>query len=242
MSSQVRIQPDSGLWSLARSSRPTSRSAASRTFSGRSACFDPGAEVVGAVGFALAEFLADRGQLLAQQELALGLLHAVADVVTDLLGDVHLGQVRPGPADQQLQTGCHVGGLEDLALLLVGQVRRPAGGVGQHGRVGHLLDGVDHLPGVPLLQVGDDQRLVFGGKLFRAVGDGLVVDQFGLHPQRGAGAGDAGADPGAPSGAQHRGGSAAGQPADLLDGGDDAECGIAVLQARGEQHLADAVA
>ncbi|KDP05736.1 hypothetical protein MAV101_14285 [Mycobacterium avium subsp. hominissuis 101] len=37
VSSQVRIQPDSGLWSLARSSLPTSRSAASRTFSGRSA-------------------------------------------------------------------------------------------------------------------------------------------------------------------------------------------------------------
>ena len=37
VSSQVRIQPDSGEASLARSSRPTSRSAASRTFSGRSA-------------------------------------------------------------------------------------------------------------------------------------------------------------------------------------------------------------
>ncbi len=37
VSSHVRIQPASGLWSLARSSLPTSRSAASRTFSGRSA-------------------------------------------------------------------------------------------------------------------------------------------------------------------------------------------------------------
>ena len=37
VSSQVRIQPPSGLCSLERSSLPTSRSAASRTFSGRSA-------------------------------------------------------------------------------------------------------------------------------------------------------------------------------------------------------------
>ena len=37
VSSQVRIQPASGFWSLLRSSLSTSRSAASRTFSGRSA-------------------------------------------------------------------------------------------------------------------------------------------------------------------------------------------------------------
>ena len=155
--------------------------------------------------------------------------------------DVHLGQVRPGPADQQLQTCCHVGGLEHLALLLVGQVRRPAGRVGQHRRVGHLLDGVDHLPGVPLLQVGDDQRLVLGGELLGAVGGRLVVDEFGLHPERGTRAGHPGADPGAAAGAEHGGGCAAGEPADLLDGGDDAEGGIAILQTGGEQHLADAV-
>ena len=33
-----------------------------------------------------------------------------------------------------------------LALLLVGQVRRVAGGVGQRGRVGDLVDDVDDLP------------------------------------------------------------------------------------------------
>ena len=74
----------------------------------------------------------------------------------------------------------------------------------------------------------------------RAVGGRLVVDQFGLHPECGARTGDAGADPGAAAGAQHGGRSAAGEAADLLDGGDDAECGIAIVQSRGEQHLADA--
>ena len=81
VSSQVRIQPASGVWSLARSSLPTSRSAASRTFSGQVGGLDAGAVVVGALGLVLAELLADRGELLAQQELALALLHALADVV-----------------------------------------------------------------------------------------------------------------------------------------------------------------
>ena len=93
MSSQVRIQPASGEASLARSSLPTSRSAASRTFSGRSARLDAGPVVGGAVRLVLAELLADRGELLAQQELALGLLQPLADVVVDLLGDLLLGEV-----------------------------------------------------------------------------------------------------------------------------------------------------
>ena len=62
---------------------------------------DPGAVVVGALGLALAELLADRGELLAQQELALALLHALADVVADLVGDLDLGQVVAGPLDQR---------------------------------------------------------------------------------------------------------------------------------------------
>ena len=82
---------------------------------------------------------------------------------------------------EQLEPLVDVGGLEELALLLVGQVRRPAGGVGQRGRVGHLLHGVDHLPGVPLLQDGDHQRLVLGGQLAGLpIGHRLVVDEFGL--------------------------------------------------------------
>src|SRR5664279_2972099 len=130
----------------------------------------PGAEIICAVRFALAEFLADRGQLLAQQELALALLHPVPDVLTDLLGDVHLGQVGAGPTDQQLEATLDLRGLQHLTLLFSGEVRGPAGRVGQLGRLGHLLDGVDHLPGVTLLQVRDDQRLVFCGKLFGPLG------------------------------------------------------------------------
>ena len=61
---------------------------------------DAGAVVVGAVRLVLAELLADGGELLAQQELALALLHALAHVVADLLGDLELGQVLAGPVDR----------------------------------------------------------------------------------------------------------------------------------------------
>ena len=53
-----------------------------------------GGGVTGQVG----ELLADRGQLLAQQELLLLLLHALLDVLADRLRDVQLGQVLLGPA------------------------------------------------------------------------------------------------------------------------------------------------
>ena len=45
----------------------------------------------------LAQLLADGGELLAQQELALLLVHALLDVLADGLGDVQLGEVLLGP-------------------------------------------------------------------------------------------------------------------------------------------------
>ena len=46
----------------------------------------------------LAQLLADRGELLAQQELALLLVHALADVVADRLGDLQLGEMAAAQA------------------------------------------------------------------------------------------------------------------------------------------------
>ena len=157
---------------------------------------DPAAVVVGPVGLALAELLADRGELLAQQELALALLHALADVLADLVGELDLGEVLAGPPDQRLEPRLHVGGLEQLALAVDREVRRVAGGVGDRGRVGHLVDRVDDLPGLAPLEHGDDQPLVLLGQLAGAVGD-VLVDRLDLDPQRRAGPGHAGADPAA---------------------------------------------
>ena len=97
MSSQVRIQPASGLWSEVRSSLSTSREGGRADRLGQVGLLDAGAVVVGALRLALAQLLADRGELLAQQELALGLLHALADVLADLLGDLLLGEVLAWP-------------------------------------------------------------------------------------------------------------------------------------------------
>ena len=92
---------------------------------------DTGAVVVGTVRLALAELLADRGELLAQQEFLLRLLHAVADVLGDLVVDLHLGKVVAGPVDQRPQPFGHVGRLQQLTLLHVGQIRRVTRRVGE---------------------------------------------------------------------------------------------------------------
>ena len=100
----------------------------------------PAAVVVGALGLALAELLADRRELLAEQELALGLLHPLADVLADLVGDLGLGEVVAGPGDDRLEPLLDVRGLQQLALLLVGEVRRVAGRVRDRAGVAHLVD------------------------------------------------------------------------------------------------------
>ena len=67
---------------------------------------DPGPVVLllgGGLAVQLGQLLPDGGELLAKQELTLLLLHAFLDVVADGLGDVQLGQVLAGPADEQLQ-------------------------------------------------------------------------------------------------------------------------------------------
>ena len=157
---------------------------------------DPGAVVVGALRLALAELLADRGELLAQQVLALRLLHAVADLLADLVGELRLGEVLAGPGDERLEALLDVGGLQQLALAVVGEVRRVAGRVGDRAGVGHPVHGVDDLPGLAALEHGDDEPLVLLGQLAGAVGD-VLVDRLDLDPQGGAGAGDPAADAGA---------------------------------------------
>ena len=112
----MRIQAASGVWSLERSSLSTSLSSAVADVLGQVGGLDPGAVVVGALGLALAQLLADRGELLAQQELALRLLHALADVLADLVGDLGLGEVVAGPGDHGLEPLLDVRGLEQLAL------------------------------------------------------------------------------------------------------------------------------
>ena len=74
----------------------------------------------------LAELLADRLHLLAQEVLALLLLGARLDVVADALAHLHLGEPLALEAHGELEPLDDVDGLEQLDLLLEGQVGRVA--------------------------------------------------------------------------------------------------------------------
>ena len=188
--------------------------------------FDPGPVVVllGALAVAaqLVELLADRGELLAEQEFLLLLLHALGHVLADGLRDVKLGQVVLDPADRGLKPAFHVGGLKQLQLLLGGQVTRVPGTVRDRRRVVELLDHVHDLPRAALLQRRDDQGLVLLGQLRCLRSQAGLLDDRALDPQRRAGTGRALADLHPGQGAQHRARLAAWQPADLLDDGERA--------------------
>jgi len=85
--------------------------------------------------FALAELLANRRQLLAQDELALGLLHALGNAGSDLVAQRQLGECLFGPRQHLLEPLLDVDGLEQLNLLFEGEVRRVPRGVGHLSRV-----------------------------------------------------------------------------------------------------------
>ena len=107
--------------------------------SGRSAARPPGAVVVGlvlVVGAQLPQLLADGLELAAQQELALGLLHALLDVGLDPLAQREVGEHLAGPGEHQAQAVDDVDRLEDLHLLGERQVGRVAGHVGHPARLG----------------------------------------------------------------------------------------------------------
>ena len=93
----MRIQACSGDCWLVRSSRSISLSTALRAFSGSVELGELGAVLADDVVVALAQLLADGGQLLAQQVLALLLVDALGDVGADLRGDLQLGQVVAWP-------------------------------------------------------------------------------------------------------------------------------------------------
>src|SRR5438105_1168276 len=83
------------------------------------------------VGLAFVQLLLDRLELLAQEELPLRLLHALGDIAADLLLERSVGQDALGPLDERGQPLLEVDRLQDLQLLLGGQVGRVACEVGQ---------------------------------------------------------------------------------------------------------------
>jgi hypothetical protein len=91
-------------------------------------------------GVVVAQFLADRLHLLAQEVVALLLLGARLDVVADALADLELGQPLALQPERKLEPLGDVQGLQQLYLLRVVDVGRVAGGVGQHAGLADAPD------------------------------------------------------------------------------------------------------
>ena len=186
----------------------------------------------------LAELLLDRVHLLPEQVLALGLLHPLADVLTDLVLEAHLAQDLSGPPQDLRQALLDVQGLQDLDLLLEGQVRGVPGRVGHGPRVldpseelGDLRDAAglhDVLQDGPVLASELSRPL---GRL-RRIGRRVDLDPGGV-----AGPGDPGADRGAVKAPDDHGLHPRGQAADVLDLADGADAGVPAVDPRDEQQL-----
>jgi hypothetical protein len=200
---------------------------------------DPAPVVVGAalVGVAeLAELLSDRLQLAAQEELSLGLLHPLFDVVLDPLAQRQVGQGVLGPRQDERQPVGDVQGLQDLHLLGEGQIGRVPGQVGQPARRAHLAQLGRDPAGSPAEQDVLEDGPVLAGERDGAFVVGIVlVDRLCLHPQGRPGAGHARADQRPPLAAHHEGRQPARQLAALDHLGHHADRPVAAVDVGHEQ-------
>ncbi len=211
---------------LARALEPVDlRVIASRAASGSCRGFEATPVVVdGVVVAGLPELLADRGELLAQQELALRLVHVVADASADLIRQLELGQRLARPAERLLEARLGVERLEQLDLALDRQVGRPAGGVGERAGVVDALQRVGEARRAELL--GDPahdgpvlpRQLTGPAGLGRRLGDGLDAE-----PDAGVTRSARARRRARGQAAQHQGAPSAGQVALVLDPGDGAD-------------------
>src|SRR2546430_12156852 len=94
------------------------------------------AVVLGDRALVLAELLANRLQLLAQDVLALLLLGALFDVLADPVADLQLGQALTLKPHSELEPLDDVDRLEQLYPLLEGGLRGVGGGIGQRAGLG----------------------------------------------------------------------------------------------------------
>ena len=227
---------DSPVCSPMRSRRASSLSACSLTVLGHVGVLDLGAVLLGDRRVVLAELLADRVHLLAQEVLALLLLGALLHVLADALADLQLGEALALQLDGQLEALGDVERAQQLDLLLVGEVGGVAGRVGQRAGLGDRAQERGDAP-VVAAQLEDllDRRAVLALELARAfVGGDLVGALVDLDAQLAVGAGLRGADQRAVLAGDGDRTAAAGQ-ADLLgDLGDRADLEELVLVARHE--------
>ncbi len=175
---------------------------------------DLGAVLLHDRALVLAQLLADRLHLLAQEVVALLLIGALLHILADALSDLQLGQALALQLDRQLQPVGDVERPKQLDLLLVAEVGGVAGRVGQRaGLDDRAQEGRD--PAIVAAQLEDllDDRAVLPFKLARAAvhrrAVGLLCDldaQLALRACLGS------ADQGTRDARDRDGTAAAGQP------------------------------
>ncbi len=197
------------------------------------------AVVVGQAALILAELLADRLHLLAQEVLALLLLGAGLDVVADATADLQLGEPLALELQRERQALGHVERLEDADLLVEVQVGAVAGRVGQRAGIGDAAqEGSDAVVGAALLEDLLDDGAVLALELARALVDRLVVGMLAhLHAQVAPCVALCRAHDLAAGDALQRGAArAAGQADRAGHVGDRADLRVLAVLARDEQH------
>ena len=184
----------------------------------------------------LAELLADRVHLLAEEPLALLLLRALLDVVTDAAPHLQLGEPLPLELEGELQPLDDVDGLEQLDALREGDVGRVGARVGERAGLGdraqELADAV-----VGAAQVEDllDDGAVLALELARLHGRRVLVGpllDLGAKPAERVAVG--GADDAAVEALQVTARHAAGHADAVGDLGDGADGGVLALVTRHE--------
>ena len=117
-----------------RSSRPSSLTRLLVRLLGHLGGLDLRAVLLDDRGVVLAELLADRVHLLAQEVVALLLVGALLDVVADPLADLQLREALALELQRQLEAVGDVDRAQQLEPLLVVEVGAVAGGVGERSR------------------------------------------------------------------------------------------------------------
>src|SRR3954469_16867150 len=199
--------------------------------------FDLRAVLVDERAVVLAELAPDRLHLLAQHVLALLLAGALLDVLADAAAHLQLGEPLPLPAHGLLEALGDIGCLEQLDLLLEGQVGGVARGVGE--RAG-LLDRAQPVRDAPVVAalVEDllDGGAVLALELASAPVDGDVVRVLGdLDAQAAGRVGVGGAGDAAGDALKVGAAGAARQAQPVRDARDRADGGVLALVTRHEE-------
>ena len=195
-------------------------------------------ELVALLALELAEFLADRIELAAQQELALRLLHALVDVLADALAHGDLGQHVAQPRGHLGEALGDVDRLEQLELALVGEVGREARSVGERAGLIDLAEHRDDTTVAARLEDLLDDAAVLAGQLLRCL-VGLGVGPLGDLDAQGAASRFGTAELGAVERAQRDAAAAARQHRGLtFEDGNHADASEAPVDARDKHDLA----